>query len=86
MSTTETSHKYPRTHHLPWTDTIGPDGDHVLSDVSVFAGHDVVVTEKLDGENTTLDASHLHARSLDSRHFIATPAILLCKGGKPFCG
>jgi hypothetical protein len=65
---TEPSQKYPRTHHLPWSDTIGPDGDHVLRDVSVFAGQEIVVTEKLDGENTTLYASHLHARSLDSRH------------------
>ena len=64
----ETSYKYPRTHHLPWSDTIGPDGDHVLESVKVFAGQEVVVTEKLDGENTTLYASHLHARSLDSRH------------------
>jgi hypothetical protein len=22
--------KYPRTLHLPWSDTIGDDGDHVL--------------------------------------------------------
>lgn len=65
---TEPSTKYPRTHHLPWSDTIGADGDHVLRDVSVFAGQEVVVTEKLDGENTTFYASHLHARSLDSRH------------------
>lgn len=64
----EPSYKYPRTHHLPWSDTIGPDGDHVLGDVSVFAAQEIVVTEKLDGENTTLYASHLHARSLDSRH------------------
>jgi hypothetical protein len=65
---TESSTKYPRTHHLPWSDTIGPDGDHVLRDVSVFKDQEIVVTEKLDGENTTLYRSHLHARSLDSRH------------------
>jgi hypothetical protein len=68
MLPTEPSRKYPRTHHLPWSDTIGPDGDHVLNDVSVFAGQEVIVTEMLDGENTTLYASHLHARSRDSRH------------------
>lgn len=27
-----------------------------------------MVTEKLDGENTTMYADHIHARSLDSRH------------------
>jgi hypothetical protein len=64
----EASTKYPRTHHLPWSDTIGPDGDHVLRDLSVFTGHEIVVTEKLDGENTTLYRTHLHARSLDGRH------------------
>jgi hypothetical protein len=64
----ETSIKYPRTHHLPWSDTIGPDGDHVLRDLNCFRGHEVVVTEKLDGENTTLYRTHLHARSLDGRH------------------
>ena len=68
MIAPEISRKYPRTHHLPWSDTIGPDGDHVLNDVSVFGGQEVVVTEKLDGENTTFYRSHLHARSLDSRH------------------
>lgn len=64
----ENSIKYPRTHHLPWSDTIGPDGDHVLRDLNCFRGHEVVVTEKLDGENTTLYRTHLHARSLDGRH------------------
>lgn len=64
----EVSIKYPRTHHLPWSDTIGPDGDHVLYDLSVFRGQEVIVTEKLDGENTTLYRTHLHARSLDGRN------------------
>ncbi len=63
--------KYARTHHLPWSDTIGPDGDHVLRDLSVFRGREIVVTEKLDGENTTLYRTHLHARSLDSRHHVS---------------
>lgn len=60
--------KYPRTLHLPWSDTIGDDGDHVLENLQAFAGQEVVVTEKLDGENTTLYPTHLHARSLDGRH------------------
>jgi hypothetical protein len=33
-----------------------------------MAGHELVVTEKLDGENTTLYADGVHARSLDSGH------------------
>ena len=68
MIATQTSAKYPRTLHLPWSDTIGPDGDHVLESVRAFENQQVVVTEKLDGENTTLYRSHLHARSLDSGH------------------
>lgn len=68
MDAIEPSVKYPRTLHLPWSDTIGPDGDHVLESTSLFEGQEVVVTEKLDGENTTLYRSHLHARSLDSGH------------------
>ena len=63
--------KYPRTLHLPWSDTIGPDGDHVLEAASVFAGQEVVVTEKLDGENTTIYPTHQHARSLDSGHHVS---------------
>lgn len=33
-----------------------------------LTGHEVVVTEKMDGENTTMYMDHIHARSLDSRH------------------
>ncbi|MFJ4183879.1 RNA ligase family protein [Kitasatospora sp. NPDC089509] len=58
---------YPRTPHLPWSP--GAAADDVRSgDVSGLAGAEVVVTEKLDGENTTLYADGLHARSLDSAH------------------
>jgi predicted kinase len=38
------------------------------ADLSALSGREVVVTEKLDGENTTLYADGLHARSLDSAH------------------
>ncbi len=64
----ETSHyKYPRTPHLPWSP--GADADDViLWATEAFAGLEVVVTEKMDGENTTMYADHIHARSLDSRH------------------
>ncbi|MEU3446915.1 RNA ligase family protein [Streptomyces thermolilacinus] len=58
---------YPRTPHLPWSPGVGRD-DVRAFDLSGFAGREVVVTEKLDGENTTLYADGLHARSLDSGH------------------
>ena len=58
---------YPRTPHLPWSP--GATSDDVRAgDLSGLAGREVVVTEKLDGENTTLYPDGLHARSLDSAH------------------
>ncbi|MFF4318984.1 RNA ligase family protein [Streptomyces sp. NPDC001568] len=58
---------YPRTAHLPWSP--GATSDDVRAHgPSALAGHEVVVTEKLDGENTTLYRDGLHARSLDSAH------------------
>ncbi|MEO3974236.1 RNA ligase family protein [Streptomyces sp. CAU 1734] len=58
---------YPRTPHLPWSPGAAPD-DIRTGDLSGLIGREVVVTEKLDGENTTLYADGLHARSLDSAH------------------
>ncbi|MEE1771959.1 RNA ligase family protein [Streptomyces sp. JV185] len=58
---------YPRTAHLPWSP--GATSDDVrIAGLAALAGREVVVTEKLDGENTTLYADGLHARSLDSAH------------------
>lgn len=58
--------KYPRSWHLPWSQGQTKD-DRTLSDCSNFAGHDVVVTEKMDGENTTIYSDYIHARSIDGR-------------------
>ncbi|MBT8228591.1 MAG: AAA family ATPase [Dactylosporangium sp.] len=58
---------YPRTPHLPWSPGAASDDVRVV-DLSGLAGREVVVTEKLDGENTTLYHDGLHARSLDSAH------------------
>jgi predicted kinase len=58
---------YPRTPHLPWSPGKAAD-DVTAGDLSGFAGREVVVTEKLDGENTTMYTDGLHARSLDSAH------------------
>jgi len=62
----ETYTKYPRTFHLPWSPGATSD-DKVVPSVSHFEGRQVVVTEKMDGENTTLYRNHIHARSLDSK-------------------
>ncbi|MEU9143368.1 RNA ligase family protein [Streptomyces sp. NPDC048349] len=61
---------YPRTPHLPWSPGATADDVRVAGPGAFegLAGREVVVTEKLDGENTTLYADGLHARSLDSAH------------------
>lgn len=59
--------KYPRTPHLPWSP--GAHGDDVLlKNCAKFEGKRVVVTEKMDGENSSLYRDGTHARSLDSGH------------------
>lgn len=57
--------KYPRTPHLPWSEGFTPD-DVFLSDISLLEGKEIIVTEKLDGENTNLYCDKYHARSIDS--------------------
>ena len=57
--------KYPRTYHLKWSPGLTSD-DRVLPSTSIFEGREVVVTEKMDGENTTMYNDHIHARSLDT--------------------
>ncbi|WP_035850863.1 RNA ligase family protein [Kitasatospora azatica] len=58
---------YPRTPHLPWSPGASAD-DVRVGGLAELRGREVVVTEKLDGENTTLYPDGLHARSLDSAH------------------
>ncbi len=59
--------KYPRTPHLPWSPGIADD-DIRAATTAVFAGKEVIVTEKMDGENTTMYPDYIHARSIDGRH------------------
>lgn len=58
--------KYPSTPHLPWSPGLQND-DRRITSLSGLTGQEVVVTEKLDGENTSLYRDDLHARSLDMR-------------------
>lgn len=58
--------KYPRTFHCPWSESKTSD-DKTLKSMSHFHGKRVVVTEKMDGENTTIYSDYIHARSLDSK-------------------
>lgn len=57
--------KYPRTFHLPYSPG-GTSDDRKMTDVSCFEGQDVVVTVKMDGEQTTMYQDGFHARSLDT--------------------
>lgn len=59
--------KYPRTPHFPFSETKTSD-DRVLDNTNHFKGKIVVVTEKMDGENSTIYRNYYHARSLDSKH------------------
>lgn len=57
--------KYPRTFHLPWSDCVHSD-DKVSRWMDNFVGKRIIVTEKMDGENTSLYSDYYHARSVDS--------------------
>jgi hypothetical protein len=57
--------KYPRTFHFPWSLGVCSD-DKVIENDDCFQGEEVVVTEKMDGENTTVARDYTHSRSLDS--------------------
>lgn len=60
--------KYPRTYHLPWSPGMHDD-DRMIPDLKIFENQEVVVTEKLDGENTTIYSDgYIHARSIDGRN------------------
>jgi len=56
--------KYPRTMHLPWSQKTSDD-DRILTDTKHFEGKEVVVSVKMDGENSTLYNDFYHARSIE---------------------
>lgn len=58
--------KYPRTYHLPWSDGLNED-DRVLESIEHFRNKRIIVTKKMDGENTTMYSDYIHARSIDGR-------------------
>ncbi len=60
-------HKYPRTSHCPWSKVV-TDDDKFVKDMNSFENAYVVVTEKMDGENTTIyKDGYTHARSTTGR-------------------
>lgn len=64
----ENRYKYPKTLHLPWSPGLQND-DRMMSFEDViqnFTGNNVVISEKLDGENTSMYRDGIHARSVYS--------------------
>ena len=55
--------KYPRTFHLPFSPGLGSDDRYADIDWDEFFSKILVLTEKLDGENTALMKSGVYARS-----------------------
>ena len=53
--------KYPITYHLPFSLGRTSD-DKTLCDTDHFVGMEVVVTEKYDGENSSVYSDGFHAR------------------------
>ena len=61
-------YKYPRTYHFPFSPGRSSD-DKIFNDYEqYFKGKEVVITEKMDGENTTIYNDMSHARSINSAH------------------
>ncbi len=58
--------RYPSTPHMLFSPGVHRD-DKSLKDYSAFEGKEVVVTIKMDGENTNLYRDKFHARSPDGR-------------------
>lgn len=62
----ELNSKYPRTYHIPWSP--GATSDDKKLDVQWFyangwAGSEIVITEKMDGENTCFTRNDVFSRS-----------------------
>lgn len=54
--------KYPSSPHWPWSPEVHKD-DRYHQNPEFFVGREIVITEKLDGGNTCLNAGEAYARS-----------------------
>jgi hypothetical protein len=57
--------KYPKTKHLPFSKGL-TRGDKVIESLEPFIGKEIIVSIKMDGENSSLGQDFIYARSLDS--------------------
>ncbi len=62
--------KYPRTFHFAFSQGVASD-DKIIKSTSAFIGQRVIVSSKMDGENTNLYHDYIHARSLESANHIS---------------
>lgn len=53
--------KYNKTYHLPWSNP--SSDDKIADDITCLIGREIVITEKLDGENTGMKNEGVYARS-----------------------
>lgn len=53
--------KYNKTYHLPWSNP--SSDDKITDDITCLIGREIVITEKLDGENTGMKNEGVYARS-----------------------
>jgi hypothetical protein len=58
--------RIPHLHSSP-----GFSSDDIFTDIEQFIGKHVIITEKLDGECTSLYSNHIHARSVSSRDHVS---------------
>ena len=59
--------KYPRTPYVHWSPGLSDDSLLLVDPDEMFTRQQrVIITEKMDGENTTMYSDYIHARSLDS--------------------
>lgn len=72
--------KYPRTYHFTWSEGAKND-DRILERDDIMAGMEIVVTEKLDGENTSMYNDWIHARSMDGKHHVSRNWVKALWGG-----
>lgn len=60
-------YKHPKTFHFEFSLSVQSD-DKIHKDLSNFTGKRIIVSEKMDGECTSMYPNYYHARSIDSAH------------------
>ncbi|PTH80041.1 RNA ligase family protein [Aeromonas veronii] len=60
--------KYPSTPHLPWSMSVTNDDKIIGSLDGLLSEPELIILEKMDGENTNLYSHCMHARSLTYSH------------------